>query len=92
MTFLGAAAGLVALSRRIAGDTRWRGTGGYALGTGIAILVLIPAHSVLALPVGAPLHAWWGLLNWASIVVWLACVVVLALRLLRVARAEAEPR
>lgn len=42
---------------------------------------------VFALPEGGPLHPWWGLLNWAAVTLWLACVAVLAARLLRLARA-----
>ena len=34
-----------------------------------------------------PLHLWWGLFQWVLLAVWLPCTVVLALRLLRVARA-----
>lgn len=86
MTFLGAGIGLVVLSRRMAGDPRWQNLAGYALTTGIAILALIPIHSVLALPADAPLHSWWGLLNWSAITLWLACTLVLAVRLLRVSR------
>lgn len=86
ITFLGAGIGLIVLSRRMAYDPRWRNLAAYALTTGIAILVVIPAHSILALPPGAPLHSWWGLFNYLAITLWLACTVVLAFRLLRVAR------
>jgi len=87
MTFLGAATGLIILSRPMARDPSWQRLAGYALTTGIAILVVIPLHSLLALPTDAPLHPWWGLFNWSAITLWLTCTVVLALRLLRVARA-----
>lgn len=86
LTFGGAVAGFVVLSRRMAGDPRWRGLAGYTLSTAIALLVVLPIHSALALPDGAQLHAWWGLLNWTALVLWLACVAALALRLVRVAR------
>jgi hypothetical membrane protein len=92
MTFLGAATGLIVLSRSMARDPRWQRLAGYALTTGIAILVVIPIHSLLALPADAPLHPWWGLLNWSAITLWLTCTLVLALRLLRVARATQAPR
>jgi hypothetical protein len=71
----------------MAPDPSWQRLAGYALTTGIAILVVIPPHSLLALPTGAPLHPWWGPFNWSAITLWLTCTVVLALRLLRVARA-----
>jgi hypothetical protein len=41
---------------------------------------------VFALPEGAPLHPWWGLLNWSALALWVTCTAVLAGRLLRVAR------
>jgi hypothetical membrane protein len=92
LTFLGAAIGLIVLSRPMARDPSWQRLAGYALTTGIAILVVIPLHSLLALPADAPLHPWWGLFNWSAITLWLTCTLVLALRLLRVARATQAPR
>jgi hypothetical protein len=90
LTLLGAAIGLIVLSRPMARDPNWQRLAGYALTTGIAILVVIPLHSLLALPTDAPLHPWWGLFNWSAITLWLTCTVVLALRLLRVARAALD--
>jgi hypothetical membrane protein len=87
LTFLGAAVGLIVLSRPMARDPSWQRLAGYTLTTGIAILVLIPLHSLLALPADAPLHPWWGLFNWSAVTLWLTCTVVLARRLLRVAKA-----
>jgi hypothetical protein len=87
ITFLGAGIGLVVLSRRMTHDPRWHSLAGYALATGIAILVVLPIHSVLALPEGAPLHSLWGLLNWSALALWVTCIAVLAHRLLRVATA-----
>lgn len=80
VTFVGAGLGFVLLSRRLAHDPRWRGVSSYALATGVAILVVLPIHSLLALPEGGPLHEWWGLLNWTALVLWLAGLVVLASR------------
>ncbi|MGH9162390.1 MAG: hypothetical protein ACRD2X_20690 [Vicinamibacteraceae bacterium] len=37
---------------------------------------------------GAPFHPWWGLFQWVLLAVWLSRTVILALRLLRVARRE----
>jgi hypothetical protein len=56
LTFLGAATGLIVLSRPMARDPTWQRLAGYALTTGIAILVVIPIHSLLALPADGPLH------------------------------------
>jgi len=87
MTFLGAGIGLIVMSRRMAGDPRWRRVATYALATGIAVLLLLLAGAGLVRPPGAPLHPSWGLFQWALLAVWFPCTVVLALRLLRVARA-----
>jgi hypothetical membrane protein len=85
VTFLGAGIGLIVLSRQVAHPS-WDGLAGYVLATGIAILIVIPIHSVFALPAGAPLHPWWGLLNWSALALWVTCTAVLSGRLLRVAR------
>jgi len=87
ITFLGAGIGLIMMSRRMAGDPRWRRVTTYALATGIAVLMLLLAGAGLERPPGAPLHPSWGLFQWVLLAVWFPCTVVLALRLLRVARA-----
>ena len=92
MTFLGGGIGLIVMSRRMARDSRWRSLATYALVTGIAMLVLILVGGGLVRPPGAALHAWFGLFQWVLLAVWLPCTVVLALRLLRLARAGDVPR
>ncbi len=92
MTFLGGGIGLIVMSRRMARDSRWKSLATYALVTGIAMLVLILVGGGLVRPPGAPLHAWFGLFQWVLLAVWLPCTIVLALRLLRVARAADAPR
>jgi hypothetical membrane protein len=92
MTFLGGGIGLIAMSRRMARDSRWRDLATYALLSGVAMLLLIVAGGGLVRPPGAPLHAWFGLFQWVLLAVWLPCTVILALRLLRVARTVEVPR
>jgi hypothetical membrane protein len=91
MTFLGAGIGLIVMSRRMAGDPRWGSVATYALASGIAVLVLLLVGAGLVRPPGAPLHPWWGLFQWILLSVWFPCTVVLALRLLRVARVADAP-
>jgi hypothetical membrane protein len=86
LSFLGAGSGLIVVSRRMAGDPRWRSVATYAFGSGIAIVVLFVATFALVVPPDAPLHSWGGLVQRVTIAVWFPCTVVLALRLLRVAR------
>jgi hypothetical membrane protein len=92
MTFLGAGIGLIVMSRRMAGDPGWKSVATYALVTGIAMLALILVGGGLVRPPGAPLHAWFGLFQWVLLAVWFPCTIVLALRLLRLARAADVPR
>ena len=92
MTFLGAGIGLIVMSRRMARDPRWRSVATYALATGIVMLVLIVAGGGFVRPPGALLHPWLGLFQWVLLAVWFPCTVVLALRVLRVARAADAPR
>ena len=86
MTFLGAGGGLVALSRRMTHDAGWRSLSRYVLACGSAMLVSFPLMGALAMRDGAPLQAYAGLLQRAILVVWFPCIVVLSVRLLRVAR------
>lgn len=88
VTFLSAGIGVIVLSRRMAHDPGWDSLAGYALATGIAILVVIPIHSAAALPDGAPLHPWWGLLNWTALALWVTCTAILGRRLLVIARPQ----
>jgi Protein of unknown function (DUF998) len=90
--FLSSAFGLIVVSRRLAADPRWRDLAGYALVTGIAAVALFVAMRVFVIPEDALLHAWAGLAQRTVLVVLFPCTVVLALRLLRVARtADAPP-
>jgi len=91
LAFLGTGSGFIVLSRRMAADSRWRGVATYALASGIAIVILFVATFALVLSSGAPLHSMGGLVQRVTLLVWFPCTVVLALRLLRVARAADAP-
>jgi hypothetical membrane protein len=91
MAFLGAGAGLIAISRRMARDPRWRSVANYALASGIAVVVLFLATGPLAVPDEAPLHDYAGLLQRATVALWFACTIVLALRLRRIEKADQDP-
>ena len=86
--FLSSAVGLVAVSRRLTGDPRWRSIATYTLGCGLLALAGFVLLGALAMPDDAPLHEWAGL---AQRIVILAVLfparIVLSLRLLRVAGA-----
>jgi hypothetical membrane protein len=90
--FLSIGVGLVVTSRRMAADSRWRSLATYALATGIALLVMFVASGVLVGPDDAPLHPWAGLAQRVVLAVWFSCTIVLALRLLRVVRADDPQR
>ena len=85
MTFLGAGIGLVVVSRRMRSDARWSNLARYVLGSGITVLVLFVVMGAFAIDDGAPLHPWTGLLQRAVLAVWFPCVIVTALRALRIA-------
>ena len=87
MAFLGAGIGLIALSRRMTSDPSWRSLATYTLATGIAIVVLFLAVGALASTPDAPLNRWFGLTQRVLLAVWYPCLIILAVRLLRVTRA-----
>jgi hypothetical membrane protein len=90
--FLSIGVGLMVLSRRLTRDPRWRGLAGYALATGVALVVLFVAFGVLVGPDEAPLHPWAGLAQRVVLAVWFPCTIVLAGRLLHAARTADAPR
>lgn len=63
MFFGGTALALIALSRRLARDPRWRNLSRYSLGAGIASIVGGVVINTLAIPDGAPLHGEVGLIQ-----------------------------
>jgi hypothetical membrane protein len=86
LTFSGASTGLLVLSRRMSADPRWHGLSAYVLGTGILMVILFIVVGFFAVDAGTPLHRWAGLLQRMLVVMWFACQLVMARRLLRVAR------
>jgi hypothetical membrane protein len=89
MFFLSSAVGLIAVSRRLAGDPRWRHIATYTLGAGLVALAGFVVMGVLAIPDDAPLHDWAGLAQRVVILVVLFPTrIVLSLQLLKVARGQ----
>jgi hypothetical protein len=86
LTFSGASTGLVVLSRRMAADPQWHDHSGYVLGTGSVMLVLFIVVGAFAIDEGTPFHRWAGLLQRVLVAVWFACILVMARRVLRLAR------
>jgi len=90
MSFLGAGAGLIVISRRMAHDPMWARLASYALASGIAIIILFLATGALAVADDAPLHQWAGLMQRATLAVWFASTIVFASRLLRLRRVPSD--
>ncbi len=89
--FLSSAVWLIVLSRRLAGDPRWRGLATYSLASGIMIAVLFVANGVLVIPDDAPLHPYAGLAQRAVLAVLFPCMIVFALRVLKVTKEADAP-
>jgi hypothetical membrane protein len=81
---------LCGLSVPLRGDPRWRGIAPYTLTTGLALLLLFAAVVTLVRPPDAPLHHWLGAIQRIVVIIWLSGVVVLALRLRRLARTRPD--
>ena len=67
-------------------DPRWHRLSAYVLGTGVVMVILFIVVGFFAIDAGTPFHRWAGLLQRALVVVWVACQLVIARRLLRIAR------
>lgn len=85
--FLSTWVGLAVLSWCLRSDLRWRDLAPYTLITSAALAVLFVVLAALAIPDSGPLHPWAGLLQRLVLAVWFPCLVVLAARLRKVARA-----
>lgn len=85
VTFAATGLAFIVFSRRMIADPRWRDLAAYTRFTGIAVLLLFVVVGFCAINDGALLHAWAGLLQRVLCAVWLCCLIVLALRLRRVA-------
>ena len=91
LSFSGASAGLVVLSRRMRADRRWHSLSAYVLGTGIVMVILFLVVGFFAVDAGTPFHQWAGLLQRLLVAVWVVCQFGMARRLLRIARHEPMP-
>jgi hypothetical protein len=67
-------------------DPRWHDLSAYVLGTGIVMFILFLVVGFFAIDAGTPFHRWAGLLQRVLVVVWVACQITIARRLLRIAR------
>ena len=75
---------LIALSRRCAGDPRWRGLAGWVLTAGVLTAVSFPFMGALVIPDDAPLHDGAGLAQRIIVLVFLfPARIALAIPLLR---------
>jgi len=88
LTFSGASTGLLVLSRRMSADPGWHSLSTYLLGTGIVMVILFVVVGFFAVDAGTPFHRWAGLLQRVLVAVWVTCQLVMARRLLRIAREE----
>jgi hypothetical membrane protein len=88
LTFSCASTGLVVLSRRMTADPWWHDLSAYVLGTGLLMLILFVVLGGFAIEEGTPFHRWAGLLQRVLVVVWFACLLVMARRVLRLARED----
>jgi hypothetical membrane protein len=86
LTFMSASIGHVIVSRRLASDPEWVDLSRYVLGTGIVMLLLFIVVGGFAIGEGAPLHSWAGLLQRVLVVIWFACIMVMARRARRLAK------
>ena len=84
--FIGIGIVLVVVSWQFARDERWRSLAAYTLVSGIAVLGMSVLNRMLAVGAQAPLHAWAGLDQRVIVTVWSLCLIVLALRVWRLAR------
>jgi len=85
-TFAATGLGWLMFSRRMSADRQWRDLSTYTMATAIAVLVLFITVGFFAVDEGTPLHPWAGLLQRILCAVWFTLLIVLAIRLRRVAR------
>jgi len=85
-TFAATGLGWLMFSRRMRVDPHWRDLSTYTIATSIVMLVLFIALGFFAIDDGTPLHPWAGLLQRVLCAVWFTLLIVLAVRLRRVAR------
>ena len=90
MFFGGTALGLIALSRRLARDPRWRNLSRYSLGAGIASIAGGVLMNALAIPDDGPLHGEAGLIQRIIVLAFMFPVLIMLGHRLR--RLTADPR
>lgn len=80
VAYVGAAVGLIALSRLLAADPPWTRYAAFTNKCGMTMALILPAL-LAAMPASSPVHLAVGVLQRGALALWFTCVIVLAIRL-----------
>ena len=83
--FLGLSLAQLVISFRLFRDPEWRSLAPYTAVSGGVLVTMFFGFALAVLPDEAPLHPWAGLVQRAIVAIWMAWIMVAALRLWRVA-------
>jgi len=91
MAYLGAGAGFIAMWQPMRNDPRWAPWSWVSLVTGVLMLALYGVFGAVAQGTTARFHHLEGLFQGVMANLWFICTILLALRLLGIARDHAQP-